>query len=261
MHLIEVDGQSPTPEQLAAAALDSYGHFTTMQVRSHRVRGLALHLARLTGAHRELFRTELDAELVLGHIRHALGSGAGDATVRVLVRQPADQPSVVVTVRPPGEMRGEFRGIVAPWRLRSVPYQRPVAHVKHLSDFGQSYFQRQVWREGSDEALLTGADGVISEGSITNVGFFDGSQVIWPDAPMLAGITMQIVQSRISDFGLTWRLAPVRLADLGSFDGVFVTNSRGIAAVAEIDGVTLPVDEDRMAKLAAAYGSAPWDQI
>lgn len=261
MHLIEVDGRSPTPEQLAAAALESYGHFTTMQVRSHRTRGLALHRARLTGAHRELFSTELDADMVLGHIRHALGTGAGDATVRVLVRQPDDRPSVMIHVRPAGEMRGAFQGVVQPWRLRSVPYQRPVAHVKHLSDFGQGYYQRLAWREGFDEALLTGADGVISEGSVTNVGFFEGSQVIWPDAPMLAGITMQILQARIGDFGLTWRLAPVGLADLGSFDGVFVTNARGLASVAEIDGVALPVDEKRMAKLADAYASAPWDQI
>lgn len=255
MHLIEVDGRSPTPEQLAAAALDSYGHFTTMQVRSQRTRGLALHLARLTGAHREMFGTDLDADAVLGYVRHALGTGAGDATVRVLVRSADDRPSVMVTVRPPGGMTP------GPWRLRSVPYQRPVAHVKHLSDFGQSYFQRQVQREGFDEALLTGADGVLSEGSVTNVGFFDGSQVLWPDAPMLAGITMRIIQSRIGDFGLTWRLAPVRLADLGSFDGVFVTNARGLAAVAEVDGVTLPVDGERMAKLTDAYASAPWDQI
>jgi branched-subunit amino acid aminotransferase/4-amino-4-deoxychorismate lyase len=252
---IEVDGQSPTPEQLAAVALDGYGHFTAMQVRSHRVRGLGLHADRLTAAHRELFGTELDAEVVAGHIRHALGTGAGDASVRVYLRQADERPSIMVTVRPPGEMEAGH------WRLRSVPYQRPVAHVKHLGDFGQSYFQRLARREGFDEALLTGDDGVISEGSITNVGFFDGTQVIWPDAPLLAGVTMQVLQSRIGAFGLTWCRAPVRLADVRSFHGVFVTNARGIAAVAEVDDIALPVDEELMAKLTNAYCSAHWDQI
>jgi branched-subunit amino acid aminotransferase/4-amino-4-deoxychorismate lyase len=183
MTLIEIDGRSPESEQLAAAALDSYGHFTAMQVRNHRVRGLALQLARLTGAHRELFDTELDGDVVRGHIRHALSAGAGDGSVRVNLRQPGDRPSVMVTVRPPGGMTP------GRWRLRSVPYQRPVAHIKHLADFGQGYYQRLARREGFDEALLTGPGGLISEGSITNIGFFDGPMVIWPDAPVLAGIT------------------------------------------------------------------------
>src|SRR5258708_15548965 len=252
---IEIDGLDPTPEKLAEAALDGYGHFTAMQVRSHQVRGLGLHLARLTSAHRDLFGADLDAEVVTDRVRHALGTSTGDASVRVCLRHPAGQASVMVTVRPPGEMPA------GSWRLQAVPYQRSVAHVKHLGDFGQGYFQRQAWRSGFDEALLTGADGVISEGSITNIGFFDGSSVVWPDAPMLAGITMQVLQARIGAFGLAWRRAAVRLADVQSFDGAFVTNARGIAPVAEIDGQSLPVDAGMMAQLAKAYASAGWEHI
>jgi len=252
---IEIDGQIPVPEQLAEAALDGFGHFTAMQVRNHRVRGLDLHLARVTAAHHELFGAELDAELVTDRIRHALRTGTGDASVRVYLRHPADQPSVMVTVRPAGEMPAGC------WRLQAAPYQRSVAHVKHLSDFGQAYFQRQALRDGFDEALLTSADGVISEGSITNIGFFDGAGIVWPDAPTLAGVTMQILQSRIGGFGLAWRRASVRLTDVPAFDGAFVTNARGIAPVATIDGMALPVDADRMAQLAKAYASSGWDRI
>lgn len=252
---IEIDGLHPTAEQLAAAAVDGYGHFTAMQVRNSQVRGLDLHMTRLTAGHRELFDTALDAEAVKSHIRHVLRADTPDASVRVYLRQPADQPSVMVTARPPGDMTA------GPWRLHAVPYQRSVAHVKHLGDFGQGYFQRLAWRKGFDEALLTGADGVISEGSITNIGFFDGASVVWPDAPMLAGVTMQILQARIDEFGLTSRRAAIRLADIQAFDGAFVTNARGIAAVGEIDGTPLPVDADRMALLTKAYACAGWDRI
>jgi branched-subunit amino acid aminotransferase/4-amino-4-deoxychorismate lyase len=252
---IEIDGQRPTPEQLADAALDSYGHFTAMQVRSHQVRGLGLHLARMTAAHRELFDAELDPEVVTGRIRHALAAGTGDASVRVYLRHRDDQPSIMVTVRPPGGMEA------GPWRLQAVPYQRTVAHVKHLGDFGQAYFRQQALRDGFDEALLTGVDGVVSEGSITNIGFFEDTSIVWPDAPTLAGITMQILQAGVGAFGLTWRRAAVTLADIPSFDGAFVSNARGIAPVAEIDGRALPVDADRIAPLMKAYASAPWDRI
>jgi branched-subunit amino acid aminotransferase/4-amino-4-deoxychorismate lyase len=252
---IEIDGLTATPEQLAAAALDGYGHFTAMQVRSYRVRGLDLHLARLTVAHRELFGTELAAGAVTECVRHAISAGSGDASVRVYLRQQDDRPSIMVTVRPPGDMPA------APWRLLAVPYQRAVAHVKHLGDFGQGYYQRQAWSGGFDEALLTGADGVISEGSITNVGFFGDGGIVWPDAPMLAGITMQLLESRLGAFGLTSRRATIRLGDVPAFDGTFITNARGIAAVGEIDGKPVPVNVGMMEELARVYASAGWDRI
>ncbi len=46
-----------------------------------------------------------------------------------------------------------------------------------------------------------------------------------------------------------------------SFDAVFVTNARGIAPVAAIDEVTLPVNVGLMAKLDKAYESVAWDRI
>ena len=177
---IEVDGREATSEQLRAFALGGYGHFTAMQVRNGRVRGLDLHLARLAAANRELFDAALDAAAVRDHIRHALGDTA-DASVRVYGCELGDRPSVIVTTRPPGGMPGG-----PSWKLQSVPYQRALAHIKHVGDFGQGYYQRLARRNGFDEALLTGPDAVIAEGSITNIGFCDGASIIWPAAPALA---------------------------------------------------------------------------
>jgi branched-subunit amino acid aminotransferase/4-amino-4-deoxychorismate lyase len=253
---IEIDGADPSAEQLAAAALDDYGHFTSMQVRSHRVRGLALHLARLNAAHAEMFGQALEDALVVRHLRHALAAeDVADATARVLVRHLDDRPSIMITIRPPGGMPG------SPWRLRSVPYRRPAAHLKHLGDFGQAYYQRRVKAEGFDEALLTAPGGEICEGSVTNIGFFDGTTITWPDAPVLAGITMQLLQQRLADFGLKYRYAPVHLADVTSFDAAFVTNARGIAPVAAIDDDPLPVNIGLMARLEKAYDSVAWDRL
>ena len=70
---------------------------------------------------------------------------------------------------------------------------------------------------------------------MTNVGFFDGTGVVWPVAPMLHGITMQLLELKLADCGLPSRRAPVRLPGLASFAAAFVTNARGIAAVGQID--------------------------
>ncbi len=250
---LEINGRAATAGELRALALNGYGHFTAMQVRDRRTRGLQLHLDRLEAASREMFGATLDGGQVRGLIRHALGAEVRDASVRVIVQQPVEEepPWVTVTVRPPA-------GPLPDSRLRSVAYQRSVAHIKHTGDFGQGYYGRLAERNGFDEALLTGPDGLISEGSVTNIGFFDGTAVVWPAAAMLTGITMRLVQARIA---LPQRHSPVRIADLGSFAAAFMTNSHGVAAVTEVDGRTLAVDAAFIGMLKDRYESVPWDEI
>ncbi len=240
-------------------ALTGYGHFTMMQVRGGRTRGLALHLTRLSGAHRELFDAELDGALVCRYIRHAL-DGRADATVRVQVYGPAGsalagEPIVVVTVRSAAEPPA------AAQRLRSEQYLRPAAHLKHVGGFGQTYYARRAERAGFDDALLVGTGGLIAETTIANFGLFDGQAVVWPAAPQLVGITMQLVAPRLGRVGLGSERREVRLAELGSFRSAFITNSIGIAPVRQIDDVELPVDPDLMSALGSVYQSVPWDPI
>jgi branched-subunit amino acid aminotransferase/4-amino-4-deoxychorismate lyase len=254
---IGVNGEPATADQLLYPAIVNDGHFTAMQVRGGAVRGLGLHLSRLDSATRELFATSLDADLVRAHIRHALGAGMLDASVRVSVFQPQDgeRPSVMVVVRPPGEPP------TAPQRMTAVPYERPVAHLKHAGTFGQIWYGLAAERAGFDDALLTGPGGVIAEGTISNIGFFDGKAVIWPDSPALAGITMQLVIGVLDRHGTPSRRSTVRIAGLSSFRAVFVTNSPGVAPVRQIDDQVLGVDPDFIRNLAEAYDSVPWDRI
>ena len=251
----EVDGLEATAEQLRFPAF-TYGHFTAMQIRGRSVRGLALHLSRLDAANRELFGAGLDADLVCDRIRHALGDDMSDASVRVYVGEnDSGDVSIMVTVRGPIEVS------VAPVGLMSVAYQRSEPHIKHLADHGQVYHRRRAALARFDDALLTGADGVISECGIANIAFSDGTSVVWPDAPALQGITMQLVEPRLATGGVPTRRGPVRLADLGAYRAAFVTNSRGIVPVARIDDTSLAVDEELTRMVADVYGSVPWDTI
>jgi branched-subunit amino acid aminotransferase/4-amino-4-deoxychorismate lyase len=223
-----------------------------MQVRARRARGLALHLARLEAANRELFEAEFDGTRVRELIRHALRD-VEDASVRVYAFESGDEPTIMVTVKQPGN-------VSTPQRLQSVRYQRPEAHLKHLAT-GQDFYSRLALRNGFDDALLTTADGVISETSIANIGFFDASGVVWPAAPCLRGITMQLLERKLVELGVPTRRAPVRLHDIAAFDGAFLSNARGVAAVSEVDGMSLPMQARRMETIADAYASVPWDII
>ncbi|WP_432929323.1 aminotransferase class IV [Microbispora sp. CA-135349] len=254
---IEIDGRPPTVEQLSHPALVNYGHFTAMQVRGFATRGLALHLDRLDAATRELFGTGLDGDLVRRRIRHALGDDTPDASVRVVVHRPdaGAAPSVMVVVRPP------VPAPEGPVRLKSAHYQRPVAHIKHVGAFGQIHHRELAAREGFDDALLTGPGGAISESGIANVAFFDGSRVIWPDAPCLHGITMRLLEPLLPAAGFPSHRAPVRLADLPSFRTVLVTNSHGVAPVDRVDGLALPIDAAFAAAVTEIYESVSRDPI
>ena len=270
---IEVDeGREPTRAELLDAMLDAYGHFTAMQVRDGRTRGLDLHLARLDAANREVFGEELDSERVRSLIRHALADESSDASVRVIVRGagagssgsgsgqsgtgPGPRTRVFVTVRAPFTMPHD-----ASQRLKSARYVRTAPHIKRPGDFGQSYHIAQAERAGYDDALLVADDGTITEAAIANIAFFNGSNVIWPDAPVLPGITMQVIAPRLAEFGMPSRTARVTLADVGGFPGVCVTNSRGIAAVTGIDEVEFPIAAEFVKTMNAAYNAVPWDEI
>lgn len=254
---VEINGQPAGIEQIWELDLSSGGHFTAMQIRDRKTLGLDFHLARLDAATREMFGSGLDGDRVRGCIRHALGPDITDASVRVNVFRPAagGDVSVAVSVRPPGAPP------VQEHRLQTVRYQRPAAHLKRSGGFGQSYYGSLARENGFDEALFTGPDGAVCEGSITNIGFIDGETIVWPDAPALNGIMMQVLQRELDRARRPWRRGPVHLPDLPSFGGAFVTNSHGMATVACVDDLSLPTDAAVMRMAERLLAAAPHDPI
>lgn len=279
---LEVNGQPASLEQLWGMDLTARSHFTAMQVRGRATLGLEFHLTRLDAATREMFGTGLDGEMVRGYIRHALGDGIADASVRVHVFRPGatvanlasanpasanlasagasaaggtGAVSVLVTVRPPAAPAGR------PERLRLVTYQRPLAHLKHGGSYGQNFFGGLAEASGFDDALFASPDGVISESSIANIAVADGEALVWPDAPALRGVMMQVLQRELDRAGMPWRYGPVRVADLPRFSGALVTNSHGLAAVAAIGDLELPAGGPVVSAAAAALEAAPYDPL
>jgi branched-subunit amino acid aminotransferase/4-amino-4-deoxychorismate lyase len=250
---IEVNGRAVGAEMTWLAA-SSFGHFNAMQVRNGTTRGLDLHLDRLEAANRELFGVGIDAARVRELIRHALAD-TEDASVRVYVRElDGDaEPAIVVTVRGPAT-------IASPQRLMSVDYQRPAAHLKHLAT-EQAFHTRAARRAGYDDALLTDGFDLVSESATANIGFFDGGAVVWPDAACLHGITLQLLRRELVRRGIEVRRERVRVNELDRFDGAFLSNARGIAAVIAIDRLELPVHPERMDLLASAYTAVAPDRI
>lgn len=252
---IKVDGLDVLDGTLSYLALVNYGHFTAMQIRGGRVRGLSLHLDRLKSAHAELYGTQIDSGMILERVREAADDEPNSYLRVTLFETDPGKVRVMTAVRP----------AVAPSTvaigLLPVVYQRPVAHIKHVGSFGQLYFGGVAERQGFDDALLTTAGGEISETTTANIAFIDDdATLVWPSAPSLYGITWQILDTALVDAGFRTRKQPVTLEDISRFPGALVTNSVGVVGVSRIGEIAFDGAE-RVQAVADVYASSPWDGI
>jgi branched-subunit amino acid aminotransferase/4-amino-4-deoxychorismate lyase len=247
---IEVNGREADQAAVSLLEHEGWGHFTAMQVRGGRARGLGLHLSRLEAAHHEVYGRALGGQEICACIRHALG-GRLDASVRVY----GYWAGLLVTVREPQDMPRRSHSMTA------VQFQRPLARLKHVGSWGQGRFQQAALAAGFDEGLLVDETGRISEGAITNVGLWRDGTVIWPDAPKLAGITMLLLRRQLAAAGVRQAEEPARVQDLPGYRGMILCNARGWAQVSRVDDMTIPQDEVFAGVIRAAIDNCPWDEI
>lgn len=263
MRNLELNGRVPSEiADLQRLATGNYGHFTSMQVRGFGVRGLALHLARLSDANEEFFDFRMgvdDEQRLLGLIRQAL-RGEPDASVRVGFVPPVERdaaPDVLVSVSDPAD---DAAG--PPLRVRTDGYRRPWPAHKHAATMGLTYAVRRARHAGYDDALFVGPDNLVSEGTTWNVAFSDGDRIIWPQAPMLKGVTMVLLQLALTMNGTPWTLRPVDAVELPLLSAAAAVNSICPAQpIGSIDGVPFPADDKLVSLLREAWESVPFDVL
>jgi len=265
MRSVWLDGRPADAGDLRALALVNFGHFTSMQVRGHRVQGFDLHLQRLRDATRELFGSELDDTGIRGAIGAALsGAGVADAGVRVTAFARGFDldacaedfmPELLVSIAPPAPPPRRALRVEARVCARDLP------HIKHVGTFSL-FLQRRLARQaGFDDALLVEGDGRVSEGSIWNIGFWDGRGVVWPLAPALRGTGERLLQAGLEALGIAQSTRPIVLAEIGTFEAAFAVNSRGVQAIAAIDDVGFRGGRESLRLLRDALARQPWQAI
>ena len=258
---LELNGRVPDLAETQRLATHNYGHFTSMQVRDGRVRGLALHLARLDDGNETFFggRGDVADELRLRElIKHALGP-ARDASVRVAYVPAADErarPQVLVSVSDP--IPAAARAL----RIQTREYLRDWPEHKHAATMGLRYARRLAERDGFDDALFVGPGETISEGSTWNVAFWDGERVLWPEAPVLKGVTMVLLQVAMTMTGVPWGIRPVVRGELPDLLAAAAVSSISSARPIEsIDDVVFTDSATLTDALETAWKTVPWDEI
>jgi branched-subunit amino acid aminotransferase/4-amino-4-deoxychorismate lyase len=239
--------------------LSNYGAFTSMQVEDGAVRGLDLHLERLKQEALELFGVAVPEARLRERMKSALAGRGGRCSLRVqlfletvTLRTPGAQgePNVLVVVSDPAPPLRD------PLRLLTTAYAREAAHLKHAGTFGLMRARRAAADAGFDDALFVGPDGLVSEGSIWNVGFVEDGRIVWPAAPMLAGTGQALIRRGLEAVGLDDEVRAVDREALGRFRQAFICNSATPACpVGNIDGRSLDIDPALIDRLEAAWAT------
>ena len=192
-------------------------------------------------------------------IRHAL-DGAADASVQVRFVPGASfaaEPDVLVSVTDPAPDTAR-----PPLRVRTDSYRRDWPVHKHAATMGLSYAVVRARRAGFDDALFVGPDNRVSEGTTWNAVFSDGDRIIWPDAPMLKGITMVLLQIALTMDGTPWVIREVDAVELPLLSAAAAVNSVCPAQpIGSIDGVPFPADDKLVDLLRGAWESVPFDVL
>jgi branched-subunit amino acid aminotransferase/4-amino-4-deoxychorismate lyase len=264
MAVTRLNGRDASADDLRPLAIGNYGHFTAMQVRGRAVQGLRHHIARLQAATRELFDVELAEDRIRDALRDAVLLGPADASLRLTVfartfdyRDALRQVDVdlLVTLSPPTSPDKP------PLRVKPYVFTRPLPHIKHVATFPLFHYRRQALREGWDDALFVAQDGALIEGSIWNLGLWDGQQVVWPEGPALRGTHEALLREGLAELGVPQSSAVVRLTELPRFQAGFACNASGLQAVTAIDQAQWPVDQDLVALLGRALATRPWEPL
>ncbi|KFN02611.1 aminodeoxychorismate lyase [Bacillus clarus] len=262
---VEVNGRPAQIEEFQILSLFNYGHFTSTIAMNGKIRGIDFHLERLHKSSRLLFGNGIDKQRIREYIRHAMKNINEPVIVRVNVfSRETDlvnlgktiEPDILVTI-----MKAQIPTLSS-LRLQITEFERDIPQVKNVGSFGQIYRGRIARMNGFDDVLFLDSLGRISEGSIWNIGFFDGDRIIWPKAEILPGIAMQLIQAGLDKNNIKTVTCEIYPKDLLDFKSAFITNSSiGSQAVSSIDDYEFSINPRLNSILSDAYQINPLEHV
>ncbi|MEY8567153.1 aminotransferase class IV [Corynebacteriaceae bacterium 7-707] len=256
--ITHLNGSPATAPELAPLAFAGFAHFTAMQMRGHYVRGLDLHLQRLRLASDTLFGRHLSDQRITALLQAAAAdAGVADASVSCFITsrpgefaQAGDAPELDVLVK----LNTPAHPPAGPLSLDVVHHERHLPEIKHVGEIAKTHLLRQANARGLDDAAFVDDEGRLSEATIWNLAFWDGDTVIWPEAAILRGVTMQVLRRQLEAMGVPQQTRPIQPSDVEGHLSAVVMNSwsPGIP-VSRLGTVPLDVDDDFPLLLEEAY--------
>jgi len=208
--------------------------FETIRVRNGRAPLLTRHAARLAAACRALGLPLPEASL---ERLVAPWLGAGEVVVRVEV----GVHGATVTTRPV-PLLAPLAVIVAITRHVAYPFK-----VTERSAFEAA--QSEARAAGADDALLLTASGLVAEGTVWSIFWWEGGRLATP--PLALGVLPGVGRARVLELepAVERERTPVELRGRSAFA---INAARGVVPIARLAGEPMP-DHPRTARLAERF--------
>lgn len=226
------------------------GLFETMRSYRGRVHLLLRHLERLrSGATMLGIPLPADGELTERIAFTITANNLPDCAVRLTVTRgvsenlfdirPDALPTIAIQLRPLLHFGDQPESLIT---VAVDPNVAGGGMMKSLNYLRSVQAARNIREAGVREGVMVREDGVVLEGSVSNIFMVRNGAVITPPVELgiLPGITRQRVLELAQEIGIPTKQRPFTIAELLSADEAFYTNSvRGIVMVGEIDSVKM----------------------
>ena len=234
----------------------SYGAYTSFRVEEGAVRGLDLHLSRLSAWAVALFGEDIDRAAVLQGVVCAL-SGQDEAWVKLSLfsdqitpRTPEAvvRPRVLISVAPAPAP------LASGQRCLGIVHERYRPEIKHVATFDLIHARREARLQGYDDVVLINRQGQITEGGTWNIGFVEAGAIVWPQGPMLDGVAQILIKRALAELGIEQRHEVIDHRGLRAMEAAFLCNSATpCAAIASINEIQFSDSPKLITKLAEAW--------
>lgn len=252
------------------------GLFETMRAYNGKIFLLERHVKRL-GQSAELLgmdRALADIDLGRACVDTLNANNLKDARMRLTVTageagpfpgsQQDDAATVLITATaytplPAAVYEKGYNALISGLRRDS---QSVLSGLKSTSYLLSVLAKREAEGAGMDEALLLNERGTIAEGSISNVFFAAGDELVTPpqDSGILPGITREAVMELAAGLRIKVIEAEIGVEDLPRFDEAFLTNSvleiMPLVAIRDRAGKTMAIGAGRPGKITRHLMSA-----
>jgi 4-amino-4-deoxychorismate lyase len=213
------------------------GLFETIAVENGRIGLWERHLERLVAGCRRLGLAPPDPHLLRDEAKRVTGDD-GRAVVKIVVTRgrgargyrPDDsaEPTRIVQALPwPGlPTTAAIEGVRVRWCALRLARQPQLAGLKHLNRLEQ-VLARAEWRDEYAEGLMRDTEGLVIEGTMSNLFLVHQGVLTTPDLSEsgVAGVVRAEVLARAPALGIPVAVRPVTPAMVEAAEELFLTNS------------------------------------
>ncbi|HEV3163358.1 MAG TPA: aminotransferase class IV [Isosphaeraceae bacterium] len=216
------------------------GLFETLRTWSREPVLLARHMARLMNSAQQLGvpvdPAILPTTAAVAELLYAQGI-KGDALLRITLTGGLSASAGSVAWMRAGPLPPSPQGGATMLGFWTIAHDDPLARHKTLNYWRRRLAFEQAQAVGSDEFLARTPDGLVWEGSRTNLFAVFGQRVETPplSGPIVPGVMRKLVLEKAAGLGLKVGERPLHEDELSQADEVFLTNGvRGILPVARL---------------------------